>query len=628
METTGRGERRAADETAPGTAGTHMDLREMSEGRSRLSCALRWTGVALAAALACGLARAQTTERVSVATGGTQGNNTSEYPSISADGRFVAFHSPASNLVVGDTNGAADVFVRDRQSGTTERVSVATGGTEGNFDSYYPSISADGRFVAFHSFASNLVLGDTNGAADIFVRDRQSGTTERVSVATGGTQGNGHSYIPSISRDGRFVAFFSLASNLVAGDTNGFFDVFVRDRQSGTTERVSLATGGAEGNFDSYWPSISADGRFVAFQSAASNLVPGDTNSYIDIFVRDRQSGTTERVSLATGGAEGNSNSGNPSISADGRFVALGSTASNLVVGDTNGFDDIFVRDRQSGTTGRVSVATGGEQGNGYSYNPSISADGRFVAFLSAATNLVAGDTNGAWDYFVRDRQSRTTERVSMDSGGAQGNLDSYTGSISTDGGFVAFWSDATNLVAGDTNGAADIFVRDRRQPPIVASCFGDGTGIPCPCGNSGLAGHGCENSSSTGGALLSASGSPSLSSDTLVLTSSGERPTALSIFLQGNALIAPVTYGDGLRCAGGTLKRLYVKNAVGGVAIAPQAGDPSVSARSAALGNPIPMGATRHYQTYYRDPNPVFCPNPQGDTWNISSGLSAVWGP
>jgi hypothetical protein len=399
-----------------------------------------------------------------------------------------------------------------------------------------------------------------------------------------------------------------------------------------TTERVSVATGGAEGNNESasFQASISADGRYVALQSLATNLVSGDTNAQQDVFVRDRQSGTTERVSVATGGAEGNSSSYAPSISADGRFVAFYSLASNFAAGDTNGYVDVFVRDRQSGTTERVSMATGGAQENNNSYNPAISADGRFVAFYSLASNLVAGDTNLASDVFVRDRQSGTTERASVATGGAEaeGNGHSEEPSISSDGRFVAFASPASNLVAGDSNNNSDVFERDRGQPPIVASCFGDGTGAPCPCGNSGLAGHGCENSSSTGGALLSAAGSPSLSSDTLVLTSSGEKPEALSIFLQGSARIAPVLYGDGLRCAGGTLKRLYFKIAFGGLATAPQGSDLSVFARSGALGDPIPMGATRHYQTYYRDPNLDFCPSPLGNTWNVSNALSAVWSP
>jgi hypothetical protein len=594
--------------------------------------ASQWIGVALAATLLGSIAPAQTTVRVSVGIGGAQGNADSVIPSISADGRFVAFMSAASNLVLGDTNGFGDVFVYDRQNGSIDRVSVSTGGTQGNSQSDFPSISADGRFVAFHSFASTLVPG-SNWVQHIYVRDRQNGTTERVSVATNGTQGSSDSVLqPSISADGRFVSFSSDAANLVAGDTNGVRDVFVRDRQGGTTERVSVASGGAQGDSRSgeYGVSISASGRFVAFSSSASNLVVNDTNAVDDIFVRDRDSGTTTRVSVATGEGEGNSDSFDPSISADGRFVAFWSPAWNLVPGDTNAVDDIFMRDRQDGTTERVSVATGGTQGDSFSRYASISADGRFVAFWGDASNLVPGDTTGDWDVFVRDRQTGTTERVSVDSGGTPGNWSTwYPFSISADGRFVAFWSDAWNLVAGDTNGWGDVFVRDRGEPPIVASCFGDATGAACPCGNNGLAGHGCENSSSTGGALLTASGSPSLSADTLVLTASGERPTALSIFLQGGDLIAPVVFGDGLRCAGGALERLFsVQIASGGVAVAPGGSDPPLSVRSAALGDPIPMGATRHYQTYYRDSDPAFCPSLPGNSWNVSNALSAIWSP
>src|SRR5262245_35592588 len=225
-----------------------------------------------------------TTTRASVATGGAEGDSYSAFVTPSGDGRFVAFHSGASNLVAVDTNGADDVFVHDRQLGTTELVSVATDGTQGNSDSDRPWISADGRFVAFRSNASNLVAGDTNAKNDVFVRDRQLGTTERVSVSTGGVQGNLGSFFASISGDGRFVAFASHASNLVAADTNGVDDVFVRDRLLGTTERVSVDSGGAEGNHHSVYLMISRDGLFVTFRSNASDLVAGDTNGVRDVF--------------------------------------------------------------------------------------------------------------------------------------------------------------------------------------------------------------------------------------------------------------------------------------------------------------------------------------------------------
>ncbi len=402
------------------------------------------------------LAQTGTTRRVSVDSAGAEGNGTSfQGFSISADGRFVAFLSYATNLVAGDTNGVADIFVRDRATGTTERVSVDSAGAAGNGSSFEGSISVDGRFVAFDSAATNLVAGDTNGVADIFVRDRATGTTERVSVDSAGAEGNGASSVAAISADGRFVAFLSYATNLVAGDTNGVADIFVRDRATGTTERVSVDSLGtqADGESNTFSTSISADGRFVAFSSDAANLVVGDTNGVGDIFVRDRSAGTTERISVDSAGAQGNGSSNRPSISADGRFVAFNSDADNLVVGDSNGLMgrlDIFVHDRATGTTQRVSIDSAGAEGNGSSNRPSISADGRFVAYRSSSDNLVAGDTNGTFDIFVHDRAAGTTERISVDSLGTQGNGVSNATAISVDGRFVALYSEATNLVAGD----------------------------------------------------------------------------------------------------------------------------------------------------------------------------------
>ena len=445
----------------------------------------------MAALLGAGLllgtsAQAQTTERVSVASDGGQGNDRSVVPAISADGRFVAFISLGDNLVPGDTNGTFDIFVHDRDTGTTERVNVASDGTQGNDHSFSPAISADGRFVAFRSCASNLVLGDTNGVCfpegfagqDIFVHDRVTGTTERVSVASDGTEANDFSSSPAISADGRFVAFPSRASNLFSGDSNGEWDIFVHDRDTGITEHVSVASDGTPGNDWSFSPAISADGRFVAFSSQADNLVPGDSNGQFDTFVHDRVTGTTERVSVASDGMQGNADSGSSTISADGRFVAFLSTAGNLVLGDTNGRDDIFVHDRDTGITERVSVASDGTQENANSrFSPAISADGRFVAFDSFATNLVPGDTNGREDIFVHDRVTGTTERVNVHSDGTQANQNgSQEPDISADGRFVAFYSAAKNLVDGDTNDAPDIFVHDRGAPPqlsLTGACPG-----------------------------------------------------------------------------------------------------------------------------------------------------------
>jgi extracellular elastinolytic metalloproteinase len=400
--------------------------------------------------------------RASVSSDGVEGDGASQRSSVSGDGRYVAFESRSSNLVPGDTNGASDIFVHDRVTGVTERVSVASDGTQANANSFVASISADGRYVAFYSIATNLVPGDTNGASDIFVHDRVTGVTERVSVASDGTQANANSLVPSLSADGRFVAFQSVATNLVPGDTNGNNDIFVHDRVTGVTERVSVASDGTQGNGISTTADISGDGRFVAFQSAASNLVPGDTNGATDVFVHDRLTGVTERVSVASDGTQGNANTSEASLSADGRYVAFQSAASNLVPGDTNGATDVFVHDRLTGVTERVSVASDGAPGDANSFSASVSADGRYVAFDSGATNLVADDTNGFRDVFVHDRETGVTQRVSVTSDGTQGNGTTSEPAISADGRYVAFESAASNLVPGDTNEVQDVFARDR----------------------------------------------------------------------------------------------------------------------------------------------------------------------
>jgi len=443
----------------------------MDSRRSRYSLLLGMVPVVLGIFL-CGTALAfpGETTRVSVASDGTQGNRSAGQPKISADGRFVAFTSDSINLVPGIPYGFVDVFVRDRLTGTTSRVSVASDGTQGTNGSSAPAISADGRFVAFNSFANNLVTGDTNGTFDIFVHDRLTGQTTRVSVASDTTEGNGSSQNPSISADGRFVSFESNASNLVGAgnDNNGRSDIFVHDRLTGITTRVSVTSEGTPSNGGSFNPSISADGRYVAFVSDAQNL-GNDNDVYFDVFVHDRVTGETTRASVDSSGNRANNSSGNLTISADGRFVAFDSLASNLVENDTNGlFSEVFVHDRQTGITTRVSVASDGTQSNGISGQPSISADGRFVVFYSEADNLVPDDIPGSnyRDIFVHDRLTGTTSRISVASDGTQanGNSDDYP-SISADGSFVAFQSEATNLVGQDNNGYADILVH---QPKIA----------------------------------------------------------------------------------------------------------------------------------------------------------------
>jgi len=358
------------------------------------------------------------TSRISVATNGTQGNAASSSLSISADSRYVAFSSSATNLVTGDTNGMSDVFVHDRLTGNTSRVSVNATGVQGDGDSAISSISADGRYVAFSSSATNLVAGDTNTVFDVFVHDRLTRNTSRVSVSTGGAEGNSGSGGPSISADGRYVAFASTASNLVLSDYNTEVDIFVRDRLKGTTTLVSQSSSGTTGNRGSYSPSISADGRYIVFDSPAYTLIDGHVGEYWDVFVRDQVLGTTMLVSVNSSGIQGNNASSTHSLSPDGRYIAFGSDATNLVNGDTNWMNDIFIRDMQTGAITRVSVSTPGMEADGDSDFNAISAGGTCIAFRSFATNLVDDDSNGVWDIFVHEHTGDPTITLTNPNGG------------------------------------------------------------------------------------------------------------------------------------------------------------------------------------------------------------------
>jgi len=563
----------------------------------------------IASTLACGLLAcptlAQTIARVSVSSSLSQGNDSSFQGVISADGRYVAFFSYATNLVPGDTNGRSDVFVHDYQTGATTRASVNSSGVQADGNSDSPSISSDGRYVAFESSATNLVAGDTNASSDVFLHDRTTNTTVRVSVDSSGAEANNVSGSPSVSADGRFVAFVSNASNLVLNDTNGFGDVFVRDLQLGTTVLISVNTSGVQGDGPSSSPKISADGRYVAFASGATNLVPGDTNAASDIFIHDMQTGVTFSPTVDPNWVIGNAGSDSPWLSPDGRFVAFRSDASNFVLGDTNGQSDVFVQDTQTSIVLRASVDSSGVEGNGFSSNPSISADGRFLAFSSSASNLVPGDTNNQQDTFVHDFQTGLTTRVS--SLMAQSDNFSVNTSISSDGRYITFDSFADNVVPGDTNQTYDTFLYDSLGP-----C----AGFPVYC-TAKANSQGCLPE-------ICASGAPSISGpDNFHVTANYELNNKTGIFLWSLAQNS-VPLGGGTLCLHSPIIRTPGQNSGGTPGVNECTGTYSFYFSQAYMAaHSLGSGTTVYGQYWSRDP---FFPPPTNI--GLSNGIQFTIGP
>jgi Tol biopolymer transport system component len=345
---------------------------------------------------------------VSSDSNGVPGNASSFTPlSLSADGRWVLFYTRATNLGGVDSNGKLDVYLRDCQLGQTTLISRSMSGGTGNEASWNHDITPDARFIVFQSTASDLVTGDNNGRTDAFLLDRSSGILEIISRNSSGTLGSDTSEDPAVTPDGRFVAFDSRASNLVAGDTNGRFDIFVRDRQNGTTTRVSVDSNGAQANHESFAAEISANGRFVVYYSHASNLVPGDSNGHLDIFLHDRSTQETRRISVHSDGSQGNGDSIAALISDDGRYIGFTSYATNLVDGDTTPQTDVFRHDVLTGKTIRINVSSTGEEDNQGgmfgAFGGGFTPDARLVAFNSWGTNLVVGDGNGTQDVFLHE---------------------------------------------------------------------------------------------------------------------------------------------------------------------------------------------------------------------------------
>jgi Tol biopolymer transport system component len=438
-----------------------------------------WRALAMIAVVAVISSGCAWTQRVSVDSAGNQSDSPSVLDSISGDGRYVVFETLGA-LVAGDTNGASDVYVRDTLAGTTTRISVATDGTGADAGSFNGDISPDGRYVAFESLATNLVAGAPDTTSEVFVRDTVSGTTMLVTVGVGGAPANGDSFNPSISADGQWVAFDSYATNLVAGDTDNVRDVFSRNMVVHTTFRESNGWFDTQPNGPSSGPQITDDGAVVFFNSDASNLkIPStitdpdvrDSNGVGDVFWGSTGTDTRNfRISGGDGADQANGRSEITSRPASGSwFVAFVSEATNLVPGDTNGRRDVFLYSLASDQTTRVSVTGTGAQSAGPSDSPAVSGDGRYVAFSSSATDLVPGDTNDAIDVFVRDTVGGTTSRVSVTATGAQSaGGDSAVPAISADGRSVAFTTGAANLVAKDTNHENDVVVRANPQPAVT----------------------------------------------------------------------------------------------------------------------------------------------------------------
>lgn len=384
--------------------------------------------------------------------------------SISADGARVVFSSYASNLIQRDLNRHEDVFMAEPDSGAMRRMSLGASDAEANGDSFYPSISSNGRFVVFSSYATNLVAGDTNNQVDVFLSDLDDGTIDRVSIATDGSQSNGWSKEPHVSDDGRYVIFTSSASNLVAEDTNGFWDVFLRDRSMGITTRISVGDLGQQGNSYSGNPDMSADGRYLVFSSWSSNLLPNDVHSALDVFVKDQSTGQLFIASVSSSGAQGESLSFEPSISADGHYLVFSSYAWNLVPGDNNRAGDVFIRDLQTGTTQLASKTSQDGQDALGAERPAVSFDGRFVAFVTNG-NYSGSDILDT-DVYLRDLVAGTTTRLSVSPIGTPGygnygyDIFDFVG-LSSDGKRAVF-STAAMLVGPSTRFQRNIYIYDR----------------------------------------------------------------------------------------------------------------------------------------------------------------------
>lgn len=406
--------------------------------------------------------------RVNTASDGMQANGTSEEAlAFSPDGTRITFDSSASNLVDSDLSGYRDVFVKTLATGATVRVSTNAAGAQGNGHSLWPVFSPDGTSVAFVSEANNLVNDDANNRRDVFLKNLDSGAVVRVTQTSSGIEANGNSWGVAFSPGGDRVAFYSEASNLILGDTNGFADLFIKTLSTGQIERLSTDSLGAQADGltggGGTPPAFSADGDLIAFDSDAANLVATDTNLSRDIFVKQLSSGEIRRVSTAADGSQAMGSSRWPLFSPDGGRIAFSSDARGLVPG-MGGRLNIYVKTLSTGAIQPVDAAADGTPSNGDSYPSEFSPDGTRIAFWSNSPTLIAGDTNNTYDVFIKTLKTGAIARASTTASGAQANGVSSSPVFSPDGRRLGFTSGATNLVADDTNAVTDLFIKTLKK--------------------------------------------------------------------------------------------------------------------------------------------------------------------
>jgi len=568
------------------------------------------------------------TDLVSATPAGDPGNALSSQESISSDGRYVAFRSSATDLVPGG-GPQSGVYLRDHSNGTLHLVYAALPGES----ALGPVISADGSVVAFSVFSFQ---GNTSS---IYAYDVLQQSVSLTSVGLSGGPAGGYSQAPSVSRDGRLVAFMSTSEKLVTGDFNQNRDVFVADRLTGIIERVSVGDNDIEADDSSSigpMQKFAGDGRFIAFYSRATNLVPNDTNGVTDVFIRDRQLGTTLRASLGAGGAELSHGTSQANLSASGRRLLFSTSAPELVAGDTLGFEDVFARNLVTGAVTLLSRNAQGLPCNHDSRLSGVSPDGSWALVGSQATDFDAVDGGRPGTYLV-EVETGAARRIILDYRDDP-PIRLSTGALSEGARHLAFTANESSVIVSDLNGAADVFRRHLDQgylPMIVQTfCSGDGTAAACGCGGSNSpAGFGCTGF--FGGARsLGVEGLASVTTDSLRLVTSAYLSSSVfgtpgGIFVSGSMRMnngMGLTFGQGLLCVSGTLVRL---GAFAGSSIADinvSHGYPSATPLSIAAG-PVTPGSTTHYQYLFRTPSipPGWCMDRQG---NGTNGLSVTWLP